>query len=225
MNPHTIEVDTETTLLHEGSFIMSNKQKKDAQVSIQKILEASKIIFAEKGFHKTTLSEIGESCGLARSTPSYYFKNKENLYRAVINQLIDEEKKYVSKLTFENEVSIEALKDLLSRHMSYTFKNPYLSKMIIWESLDKNRHIWIQDYFPEMINWSHFYLAQAQNHGLLRKDVDTYTLWLNAMAMAWLPIITEHTFMKSIDRNVKDPSFIEFHQKQVEKLIFDTIIQ
>lgn len=203
---------------------MSSRQSKDAQASIQKIMEASKIIFAEKGFHKTTLSEIGESCGLARSTPSYYFKNKENLYRSVINQLIDEERTHVGNLKFENEISIEALKDLLSRHMTYTFENPYLSKLIIWESLDKNRHVWIQDYFPDMINWSHFYLAEAQKHGLIKKEVDTYTLWLNAMAMAWLPIITEHTFMSSINRDVKDPSFIAYHQKQVEKLIFDTIV-
>lgn len=203
---------------------MINKQKKDAQVSIQKIIEASKIIFADKGFHRTTLSEIGKSCGLARSTPSYYFKTKENLYQTVINQLIEEEKQYVSKLTFENEVSIEALKDLLSRHMGYTFSNPYLCKIITWESLDKDRHIWIHDYFPDMIDWSHSYLDQAQKHGLIDKEINTYTLWLNAMAMTWLPIITEHTFMKSIKHDIKDPSFVKFHQKQVEKLIFDSII-
>ncbi len=122
-----------------------------------------------------------------------FSKIKENLYKTLIDSLIEDEKNYVSNLTFEGEVTIEALKDLLSRHIGYTFENPYLSKIIIWESLDDNRQDWIHSYFPDVMHWSHIYLEQAKKQGLLHEEIDTYSLWLNAMAMAWLPIITEHT--------------------------------
>lgn len=200
-------------------------KKRDAEASIKKILDAAKIIFAKKGYHRTTLSEIGEKSGLSRTTPSYFFKNKENLYKTLIDSLIEDEKNYVSNLTFDGEVTIEALKDLLSRHIGYTFENPYLSKIIIWESLDDNRQDWIHTYFPDVIHWSHTYLEEAKKQGLLHEEIDTYSLWLNAMAMAWLPIITEHTFMHSIHRDVSSPEFLAFHKRQVELLIFESIVK
>lgn len=202
---------------------MEKGKKRDAGASMEKIIEAAKVVFAQKGYHKTTLSEIGEKSGLSRTTPSYFFKNKENLYKAVIDKLIADEKEYVSNLTYNGEITIEALKDLLYRHMDYTFKHPYLSKIIIWESLDENRQEWIHNYFPDMIHWSFTYLNEAQKIGIIREDIDTYSLWLNAMAMTWLPIITENTFMRSIKRDIKNDDFVNFHKKQVELLIFESI--
>jgi AcrR family transcriptional regulator len=204
-------------------LIMGKIKTRDAELSKEKIINAAKVVFAEKGFHKTTLSEIGEKSGLSRTTPSYFYKNKENLYKAVIDTLISDEKKYVSNLKYSGEITIDSLKDLLHRHIDYTFKHPYLSKIIIWESLNEERQEWIHDYFPDMFHWSYSYLNKAQECGLIRDEIDTYSLWLNAMAMAWLPIITEKTFMKSINREINNDRFLEFHKKQIEMLIFESI--
>jgi AcrR family transcriptional regulator len=201
---------------------MSQVKKRDAETSIRNIIEAGKTIFAEKGYDKTTFSDIAKECGLSRSTPSYFFKNKQYLYKEVIETLIKDEKEYVDKLHPEKKLTINSLKKLLSLHMDYTFENPYLTKILIWESLNRDRHHWIYDYFPDMITWSHKYLEEAQKQGLIRDDFSTQELWLNAMAMSWLPIITQNTFFKSIGKEFDD-SYIDKYKKQVEKLIFEGI--
>lgn len=202
---------------------MNTKKKRDAEASIKKILDVAQTLFAEKGYHLTSLAEIAELSGLSRTTPSYFFKSKELLYKNVVAGLVEDEKNYVNKLGIKDELTVDSLKTLLSRHIDYTFKNPNLAKILIRESLNKNRQNWILNYFPDMISWSHKYLEVAKNKGIIRQDIDTQTLWLNAMAMAWLPIITQHTFLKSIGKEIYQQDFIDYHKKQVEMLIFESI--
>ncbi len=203
---------------------MSSVKKRDASASIKKIMETAQKLFAEKGYHLTTLSEIGERSGLSRTTPSYFFKNKEMLYREIIKKLIEDEKEYVNKLDPKEDLTAESLKTLLTLHMSYTFRNPDLAKIMMWESLNENRQDWMLEYFPEMTSWSHKYLERAKKQGLIRKDIDTYILWLNALAMAWLPLITQHTFFKAINKEVFDEDFIQNHIDQVKTIIFESIL-
>lgn len=202
---------------------MCEDKKRDADASKKKIIEAAKVIFSEKGFDKTTLEDIANACGLARATPSYFFKNKQNLYKQVIDMLINDEKNYVNQLHKDEDLTLEGLKRLLCLHMDYTFRYPHLAKIMIWESLNKDRHEWINEYFPDMITWSHEYLKQAQDKGIIREDIDTYSLWLDAMAMTWLPILTSDTFFTSINRDVYSEEFIENHKNHVQKLIFESL--
>lgn len=204
---------------------MCEDKKRDAELSKRKILESAKVIFAQKGYDRTTLEEIANACGLARATPSYFFKSKQNLYKQVIDILIRDEKEYVNQLQEKKELTLHSLKRLLSLHMDYTFRYPYLAKIMIWESLKKDRHPWMNEYFPDMITWSHKYLKDAQEQGIIRKDINTYSLWLDAMAMTWLPILTADTFFKSIKRDVYSETFIEEHKIHVEKLIFEGLCQ
>ena len=204
--------------------VTPSMKKRDAEASVKKILDTAQILFAQRGYHATSLGDIAHECGLSRSTPSYFFKNKELLYKKVIERLIVEEKKYVNTLGPRDELTVDSLKTLLTRHIEYTFKHPHLCKILIWESLNENRQAWIFDYFPEMTSWSLKYLERAQEMGLVRRDVDTFSLWLNAMAMGWLPIITQHTFFKSIGKDVFDEAFIADHVDQVKRLIFESIL-
>jgi AcrR family transcriptional regulator len=49
-----------------------------------KILEAAKSCFIQFGFEKTTLDDIGRKLSLNKSSLYYYFKNKEEIFTAVI---------------------------------------------------------------------------------------------------------------------------------------------
>jgi AcrR family transcriptional regulator len=46
-------------------------------------------IFTKKGYHKTTVDEIAAAIGVSKGTIYYYFKNKEELYLAIIREGID----------------------------------------------------------------------------------------------------------------------------------------
>lgn len=50
----------------------------------QKLLEVSRQLFARKGVENTTMNEIAETSGYGRRTLYTHFKNKNDIYRAVI---------------------------------------------------------------------------------------------------------------------------------------------
>jgi AcrR family transcriptional regulator len=50
----------------------------------QKVLEAGRELFAERGYHATSIAEIGERAAIAKSVMYHYFGSKAGLYEAVL---------------------------------------------------------------------------------------------------------------------------------------------
>lgn len=51
------------------------------------ILEAAVQVFAEKGFHRSTIKDVAKAAGVADGTIYNYFKNKDDLLVAMVAQL------------------------------------------------------------------------------------------------------------------------------------------
>lgn len=50
------------------------------------IIESARELFARFGMKKTTMDEIAERCCMSKATLYYYFKNKEDVFKSVINK-------------------------------------------------------------------------------------------------------------------------------------------
>ena len=61
---------------------METKSKSDEKKEL--VLRAASEVFARYGFDKTTLDDIGKRAGLNKASLYYYFKNKEDLFVAVV---------------------------------------------------------------------------------------------------------------------------------------------
>lgn len=51
-----------------------------------KILNAAVSLFSQKGFHKTSVSDIAKEAGVSKGLTYNYFKSKEDLLLAIVNQ-------------------------------------------------------------------------------------------------------------------------------------------
>jgi AcrR family transcriptional regulator len=67
------------------------------------ILEAAASLFAEKGYNETSMSELAHITGVAQGTIFYHFKNKEELFLAILDD-------FKNKISKEFERHIEAKK-------------------------------------------------------------------------------------------------------------------
>jgi TetR/AcrR family transcriptional regulator len=63
---------------------------RNAERSRREILRAAEHLLAERGFEGVSLSDIATAANLSRGTPSYFFKSKEGLYEAVLEQVFRE---------------------------------------------------------------------------------------------------------------------------------------
>lgn len=56
--------------------------------NLARILKAAEEVFAETGFGGATMAEIAELAGLPKANLHYYFGTKEDLYRAVLDDIL-----------------------------------------------------------------------------------------------------------------------------------------
>jgi AcrR family transcriptional regulator len=65
--------------------------EKVAAVKRDSILDAARHVFAEKGFHRTTIKDIAAQAGVADGTVYNHFENKEALLWALFDRLYENE--------------------------------------------------------------------------------------------------------------------------------------
>jgi TetR/AcrR family transcriptional regulator len=59
------------------------------QARVAQILQAATEVFAAKGFDGTTMADIAQRAALPKANIHYYFGTKENIYRAVLDDILE----------------------------------------------------------------------------------------------------------------------------------------
>jgi TetR/AcrR family transcriptional regulator, acrAB operon repressor len=70
---------------------MVRKTKEEAQETRQRILDAAEQVFQRQGVSRTSLSHIAVEAGVTRGAIYWHFKNKVDLYDAMIRRVLDPE--------------------------------------------------------------------------------------------------------------------------------------
>jgi AcrR family transcriptional regulator len=79
----------------EPRFFMGASQAKvpsqetQAQDSRDEILKAAMHLFANRGFHETSMSEVAREARVSKALIFWHFKTKEELFLAVLNRLLE----------------------------------------------------------------------------------------------------------------------------------------
>jgi AcrR family transcriptional regulator len=87
----------------------------------EQILAAAFDVFAAHGYAETRLDEVAKRAGVAKGTIYLYFKNKEQLFRAVARSLI--QKRFDALVGTFRGTAPELLRELLSRMYSQIVRN------------------------------------------------------------------------------------------------------
>ena len=65
----------------------------------QQIVDAARQLYEEQGLSATTVKDISERCGVARSLFYHYFRDKQEVTSAVIDDFVND---YIDSLQFWN---------------------------------------------------------------------------------------------------------------------------
>lgn len=103
---------------------------RDAEVTQQQILNAAEQEFSRHGLKGARLCAIAERAKVTTATLHYYFENKENLYKAVLQRPVDEVQAILGQLNFDTFSSEEALKQIIRIAISNEAKNP--QRQMLW---------------------------------------------------------------------------------------------
>lgn len=92
---------------------MARKTKEEALETRHAILDAAEKVFQEHGVSRTSLAEIAAAAGVTRGAIYWHFKNKADLFDAMIERVFDPlEEKLAEVLAQQSEDPLQMLRDL-----------------------------------------------------------------------------------------------------------------
>ncbi len=106
----------------------------------EQILKAAQEEFVLHGFKGTSMQSIADRAQLPKANIHYYFKNKANLYQAVLEDIISAWNQVLTDMTPESDPA-EVLKKFIHSKMQLSYTNPNGSKIFAMEIIQGAPHI------------------------------------------------------------------------------------
>ena len=125
--------------------MLKTKAKPAAKTRIQSenqdlILKAALDVFSTYGFRGATVDQIAMKCGLSKPNLLYYFRRKEDLYAAVLEQTLTQWLAPLRMLDVSND-PIAELTRYIEAKLDMSFANPAASKLFANEILHGAPHV------------------------------------------------------------------------------------
>jgi TetR/AcrR family transcriptional regulator len=108
--------------------------------NIRLILKAATEVFSRKGFDGTRISEIAETAKLPKANIYYYFSSKDEIYSAIIAQLIAGWDDALSNITPQREPA-DALGGYIRAKLDYSRRYPEESRLFANEIIHGARFL------------------------------------------------------------------------------------
>ncbi|AEJ61088.1 regulatory protein TetR [Spirochaeta thermophila DSM 6578] len=97
----------------------AERRAREKEARRKAILKAARKLFLSRGFLETSMDQIAEECELSKGTLYLYFKNKEELALAIVNQTFDELLARIKEATEKARTGLEALKKVVEAYRRF----------------------------------------------------------------------------------------------------------
>ena len=122
----------------------NNKEiKKTGNIRVQsqyKILTAASTEFVLQGYKGATVQSIADRAGLPKANILYYFKNKENIYHAVLEHTLQMWDEGIGDINPEDGPRA-AIEKFIDAKVRMSFKHPESSKIYAMEIIQGAQHL------------------------------------------------------------------------------------
>ncbi|MGA3327399.1 MAG: TetR/AcrR family transcriptional regulator [Terriglobia bacterium] len=129
------------------------------------ILAAAFAVFAAHGYEATRIDEVARRAGIAKGTIYLYFRDKEQLFRAVVRSLL--QKRFDAVAGSFKGTAEQLLRELLSRMYSQVVKNEKVRSIVRLLIAESGRFPHLAEiYHREIIAPGMKAVRQALRHGI-----------------------------------------------------------
>jgi TetR/AcrR family fatty acid metabolism transcriptional regulator len=137
------------------------------------IFEAALKVIKRKGFHKARMSDIAVEAGISYGLVYHYFKNKEDLFDAILNRWWDGLFRLMREIAVAADMDVSTkLRQVISFFLDTYQNQPELVNIFITEISRSSGNLTADrlDRFREFMNLTEGLIAEGQRKGVLRRD-------------------------------------------------------
>ena len=128
-----------------------NKKAQQREINTRIIIAHAEALFAEKGFGGTSTQEIADSAGLPKSNVHYYFNTKQELYTAVLNDILSDWMHDADIFQVSDDPGF-VLRAYIRRKMEHSFTRPNGSKVWAMEIIQGGK-IFGKEIKSTLVKW------------------------------------------------------------------------
>jgi AcrR family transcriptional regulator len=198
---------------------------KEEQSTEQKILEAAKQVFMEKGLDGARMQDIADRAAINKALLHYYFRSKDKLFDVIF---MEEARKFLPRMAdiMLSDIDLfEKIERFVEAYIDMLLQNPLLPLFILNE-VNRNpgemvKKIWGTQRPPaDKIDE---YLAKLAKKGVI-KPIKAEQLMLNMVSLCIFPFIARPMVQWIFKKNDKEfIQMMEQRKKEVAKFIIDSI--
>lgn len=117
---------------------MQKRKRMSGEERKKQIINAAMKIFAEKGFQGTKTKDIAKAAGISEAMIFKFFKNKEDLYKAIISSTVKDHSREISLLQSKASNLPTVLKDFVLHVIELNEKDPTFTRLMLYSSLEEH---------------------------------------------------------------------------------------
>lgn len=192
------------------------ERTRDAGRTKEAILVAAEGHFARLGFEGTSLQQIAEAAGVARSTPAYFFGSKEALYDAVLARAVTRGQEAMARAYAKDadEQSAEhAVDAYIGAFLDFLGHDQNFVRLIQREALSDGSRV--AGFFTRAVEEAVAALAPAAD----KAGISPQRLVLDLTALCWYPFAHEHTLLPALGIEARDPAFLDEQRRHLGDLV------
>lgn len=173
-------------------------RRKDAERTRAEILAAATKEFSERGLNGGRVDRIAARTRTNKRMIYYYFKSKQGLYLAVLEDAYRRIREAERQLRLDDLPPGEAMRRLVEFTCDYHWKNPEFAKLVVIENVQKGRNIArsasITGLNISIIDATEKVLRRGADEGVFREGIDAVKLHMTMSALALFQITNRYTF-------------------------------
>lgn len=201
----------------------------EAERTIADILAIATAEFAEKGLAGARIDEIAERTRTSKRMIYYYFKSKEGLYLAVLEEAYRAIRAIEATLDLEHLPPKQALRALVGFTFDYQRANPNFIRLVMNENMHKGEYL---KKSPRMralnapaIEALRDIYKRGLEEGVFRAGLDPLDLHMSISALSFFNVSNQHTFSLIFDCDVAADEAVAQRRRNVEDMVLGYMLK
>lgn len=173
----------------------------------ERIIDAAKSVFMEKGYTDACMSEIAERVGINRPGLHYYFRTKDKMFNAVFGMIVASVIPKFQDIITNRDLSLSVrVEQIVDVYYNLLQENPYLPLFMLRE-IDRDvdfllktySDLKVEHFFAELKN----YLLEEMDKGRLRR-VPLRIIFLTFYSALTFPFVSQKLVVKTMMEEGED---------------------
>jgi TetR/AcrR family transcriptional regulator len=194
-------------------------QKRDADATRTKILQAALCEFSERGLPAASTDSIAGRCGVNKRMIYYYFGSKEGLYLSALESVFEKFVALEKTIEVEHLEPAAAIEAMINIKIDYYLENPHFVSFLAMENFYKARYLRkskkLHMFKTPLTDVIARILKRGQSRGQFRQDVDPVDFYVSMCALCIMYFSNQHSLGVIFERDMTSDANIERRRRTV----------